>query len=367
MSKKNFLLSLVFGFAVLWAASADAASLKELLGGGRCDQALEQKEEEHQKLLKDNQSLRDTNQHLASRLEEIQRQNTQLIDTCKDIDSDKENLMLQFDRLRRENAEFRAAKEAYDDLLAENKDLTREKESLEAKTGEQQEQAAALEAQIEESSAEKADLEKRLEEATARMRPYLKRIEGDYRDKLGKITDLLREKEKENQALVRELKETRKAAEVLERDKFKWEQQAGLLQGKLDELSRQFEELQKENIALAEESRTFPRRFAEMARQNERLIKQTADMHYNLGVFYVKNKEYKRAVREFEKVLDLKPKDAQAIYNLGYIYAQHLVDRPKAIRYFEDYLAYAPDARDADWVRKYLLTWRTWYGKEILQ
>lgn len=366
MIKKIFAFCFIFGFGIL-CASADAASFKEFFGAGRCDQVLEQKEEEHQQLTQENQSLRDTNRQLASRLEEIQKQNSQMIETCKEIDSNKENLMLQSERLRRENAEFRAAKEAYDDLLEQNKALLLDKELLEKQTAELQQQLADLEAQSQEHMAEKADLQQRLEEATERQRPYLNRIKDEYQDKLSKISELLRQEEDENKALTGELKETRKTAEVLERDKFKWEQQASLLQGKLDELNRQFAELQKENIALAEESRTFPRRFAELVQQNERLIKETADMHYNLGVFYVKNKEYKRAVHEFEKVLDLKPKDAQAIYNLGYIYAQHLVDRPKAIRYFEDYLSYAPDARDADWVRKYLLTWQTWYGKEVLQ
>jgi hypothetical protein len=44
-----------------------------------------------------------------------------------------------------------------------------------------------------------------------------------------------------------------------------------------------------------------------------------------------------------------------------------LVDRPKAIEYFKRYLTYAPDAADADWVNKYLLTWETWYGKSTLK
>jgi chromosome segregation ATPase len=366
MIKKIVGFGFIFGFGVL-CASADAAPFKELFAGGRCDQALEQKEKEHQQLTQENHSLRDTNQQLTSRLEEIQKQNSQMIETCRDIDSDKENLMLQSERLRRENEEFRAAKEAYDGLLEEKNALLQAKAALEKHITELQEQSAAMETRAQDNIAEKTELQQKLEEATERQRPYLNRIKDEYQDKLSKISELLRQKEDENKALAGDLKETRKAAEVLERDKFKWEQQASLLQGKLDELNSQFKELQKENIALAEESRTFPRRFAELARQNERLIKETADMHYNLGVFYVKNKEHKRAVHEFEKVLDLKPKDAQAIYNLGYIYAQHLVDRPRAIRYFEDYLSYAPDARDADWVRKYLLTWQTWYGKEVLQ
>jgi len=114
---------------------------------------------------------------------------------------------------------------------------------------------------------------------------------------------------------------------------------------------------------LEEEGRALPGKFAELAGQNKRLIDDTADMHYNLGVFYTNNHEYKRAVQEFGKALKIRPNDAGANYNLGYIYAEYLVDRPKAIKFFKDYLTFAPDAKDAEWVRKYILTWQSWYGK----
>ena len=90
-------------------------------------------------------------------------------------------------------------------------------------------------------------------------------------------------------------------------------------------------------------------------------------MHYNAGVFYARNKEFGRAIKEFQKVLDIKPQDPQANYNLGYIYAEHLVDRPKAISYFKNYLTYAPDAHDADWVKRYIMTWQTWYGRQVMK
>jgi len=90
-------------------------------------------------------------------------------------------------------------------------------------------------------------------------------------------------------------------------------------------------------------------------------------MHYNMGVSFIKSKDYKRAIKEFQKVLEQDPYDAYANYNLGYIYAEHLVDRPAAIEYFQKYLTYAKDAKDTDWVKKYILTWQTWYGRENLK
>jgi tetratricopeptide (TPR) repeat protein len=88
-------------------------------------------------------------------------------------------------------------------------------------------------------------------------------------------------------------------------------------------------------------------------------------MHYNLGVFYTKNKEYSRAIAEFEKALELNPDDPAAHYNLGFIYAEYLVNRPKAIQHFRKYLSIVKtEDKDVDWVKKYILTWQTWEGKK---
>jgi len=91
-------------------------------------------------------------------------------------------------------------------------------------------------------------------------------------------------------------------------------------------------------------------------------------MHYNLGVFYSKQKEYSRAVSEFEEAVKLRPDDAYSHFNLGYIYAEYLVNRPKAIEHFRHYLRLAKkDDKDLDWVKKYILTWQAWAGKEPME
>ena len=102
-----------------------------------------------------------------------------------------------------------------------------------------------------------------------------------------------------------------------------------------------------------------------MARENKILIKQTALMHYNLGVFYSENKQHSRAVVEFERAIELNPGDAHSYYNLGYIYAEFLHDRPRAIENFRQFLRLAKGSdKDVDWVKKYILTWQTWEGKK---
>ncbi len=90
-------------------------------------------------------------------------------------------------------------------------------------------------------------------------------------------------------------------------------------------------------------------------------------MHYNLGVFYSQHKEYKRATLEFLKALELRPDDASAHYNLGYIYAEHLVNQPKAIEHFKEYLRITKGGkdRDADKAKKYILLWETYNRDEM--
>ena len=127
-------------------------------------------------------------------------------------------------------------------------------------------------------------------------------------------------------------------------------------------------EAQKKNKRLELEALNVPKKFAEIGRQNKILLKDTAQMHYNLGVFYTKNKEYDRAVAEFEKVVEINPDDSYAQFNLGYIYAEYLVNRDKAVEHFRHYLTLAKsDDKDIDWVKKYLLTWETFNGKKPME
>ena len=77
-------------------------------------------------------------------------------------------------------------------------------------------------------------------------------------------------------------------------------------------------------------------------------------MHYNLGVIFQKENRWKEAVREYEKVLELKPDDADANFNLALIYDTIKNDRKKAVFYYERYLDINPDADDADKVKEYI-------------
>jgi chromosome segregation ATPase len=109
----------------------------------------------------------------------------------------------------------------------------------------------------------------------------------------------------------------------------------------------------------------YGRRLAQVALLKDRLLKENAVLHYNLGVFYLQRQEYNEALVEFEKVLELNPNDAATHYNLGLIYAEYIGNKAKAILHFKRYLLLDPRDKDADKAKKYILTWETWQDEKV--
>lgn len=190
-----------------------------------------------------------------------------------------------------------------------------------------------------------------------------------------KLTSLKRESEEkisglrnERDLLSKNLREAQRETDSLNRIKEKAEKDMKEMREGLDDFKKNMADAVEKNKALEKELEVLPKKFSEIARQNKMLIKQTAEMHYNLGVFYTKRQEYKRAITEFVKAIEINPQDAYAHFNLGYIYAEFLVDRKRAVDHFKNYLRLAKgDDKDVDWARKYLLTWETYEGKESVK
>ncbi|MFA5157424.1 MAG: tetratricopeptide repeat protein [Candidatus Omnitrophota bacterium] len=121
----------------------------------------------------------------------------------------------------------------------------------------------------------------------------------------------------------------------------------------------------KDNKLLIKKIDVYGRRLAQVALLKDRLLKENAVLHYNLGVFYLQRQEYNDALVEFEKVLELNPNDAATHYNLGLIYAEYIGNKNKAILHFKRYLNLDPKDKDADKAKKYILTWETWQDEKI--
>ena len=87
---------------------------------------------------------------------------------------------------------------------------------------------------------------------------------------------------------------------------------------------------------------------------DEKLEKQVATMHYNLGVIYQTQNKYDESIKEFENDLSVNPNDADAHYNLALIYDKDKNNRQEAINHYNMYLELEPDAQDALQVKEHL-------------
>ncbi|MCI0438119.1 MAG: tetratricopeptide repeat protein, partial [Chloroflexi bacterium] len=163
------------------------------------------------------------------------------------------------------------------------------------------------------------------------------------------------------------LREARSQLKQLEGREARLGKELPEVRKRLETLQERYAKVLSENKTLKFRSRHVPADVTAMAREHERLLKDLADTHYNMGVLFTRNGDYNRAAAEFLKAVELKPKDADAHYNLGLIYAEHLSDPDKAMTYFRRYLDINPRARDASWVKQYIASRRAWEGEEHLE
>lgn len=234
----------------------------------------------------------------------------------------------------------------------EKDQLVRAKGEADAKILELSEKVRALDLELSNLRAERDGLKNSLEKKN------VQNIMGEDEKKKAKDQE---QAKAANAARIKGLEERIKS---LEQEGLKREAQLESYRRQIVDLKASYGEAQKKNIALQKKMEATPKQFAEMARENKVLIKRTALMHYNLGVFYTQNKEFDRAVAEFEKAVELNPADSASYFNLGYIYAEHLQNRPKAVEEFQKFLKIAKkDDKDADWVKRYILTWQAWDGE----
>jgi len=170
--------------------------------------------------------------------------------------------------------------------------------------------------------------------------------------------------EKDKNTLARKVKE-------LYRENRDWEkkdvQQLRLLSkysDNIDELKEDISELKTEKKRLELLIKGMPEKLVKLERETNDLRLENATLHYNIGVFHTQRQEYTQAITEFRKALKLNANDPSTHYNLGIIYSRYIIDEPKAIVHFKHYLALAPNDKDAQKAKEYLLLWGT---KENIQ
>ena len=134
---------------------------------------------------------------------------------------------------------------------------------------------------------------------------------------------------------------------------------------KISQLESEKVEFIKTIKTLNDQVQKAPKRFKDMAQENKTMLKETAQMHYNLGVFFTRNKSYDRAVEEFKRALDFNPDNPQVHYNLGYIYAEEYEQQEEAMAHFRRFLEIDPNSKEAHEVRSYLLVRETYAGRSV--
>ncbi|MFH1508274.1 MAG: tetratricopeptide repeat protein [Candidatus Omnitrophota bacterium] len=270
--------------------------------------------------------------------------------------ADRDNLLTQTKKLQQERGKYLDLERTIKQLQADKEQLARE---IEGRVS----QIRMLQEEMEELKHSQAPL---IEERDS-LKNSLEKLKIEYKilpETRRQITDL----KKENSGLLRDYKLLENRIKRLEEEKLDARAQAEIYRRQLNEVKNQYEKALANNRLLEKKIAQIPEKFAELARENKVLIKQTALMHYNLGVFYTENKQYSRAIAEFEKAIELNPEDPYFHYNLGYIYAEYMVDRPKAIEHFRHFLRLTKNEdKDVDWVKKYILTWQTWEGKRPIK
>lgn len=129
------------------------------------------------------------------------------------------------------------------------------------------------------------------------------------------------------------------------------------------DLETRQKQLLKENAESREKLEVMKAKFkdavpglAKSGRISQKMMRENADMHYNLGTIFLQNKQYKEAIKEYERVLELRPSDSETHYNLGVLYDDFLKDREKALYHYQKYLTINPKAPDAKKVETYILS-----------
>ncbi|KPK97829.1 MAG: hypothetical protein AMJ95_07125 [Omnitrophica WOR_2 bacterium SM23_72] len=204
----------------------------------------------------------------------------------------------------------------------------------------------------------------------------LRAKEDSLKEQNEQLANTIKEKDK----TVADLLDTYKTKELVWKNEISQKEAAlSKLETDLEDYPSQMDKLKKQNTLLKERNELmfkdnklfqkklqgYSRKLYKVALLKDRLLKENAVLHYNLGVYYLQKQQYPEAIREFQKDLELNPNDAAAHYNLGLIYAEYFDDKAKAISHFKRYITLDPQDKDADRAKKYILTWEMWQDEKV--
>jgi tetratricopeptide (TPR) repeat protein len=366
-NKKNILISILF--AVI-AAVVFVLLPFDAHAQNTAKQAVSK--DDYEKLKKDLETIKADRDNLAiqaksllekSKAQEEAPKQAAPVEDCEKLKKDYESIKTDRDNLAIQAKNVSEFRNKYNEYEAVSKKAKSETEQLKSDVETTQNQNLQLLQKLGEIEKEHSQTVKERDE----FKKTLDKIQFEYKI----VPETRRELSKlqgENSSMQKSVKQWQTKVKQLEDKKLNLEVQIEVYRMQLKDARKRYERAMLKNRQLEKKAQQLPKRFTEIARENKLLIKETSLMHYNLGVFYTKNKEFTRAMAEFEKTIELDPDDPAAYYNLGYIYAEYVLNRQKAIEVFRKFLSLTKsEDRDVDWVKKYILTWQTWEGKKPVE
>jgi tetratricopeptide (TPR) repeat protein len=288
-----------------------------------------------------------------------------------ELEADRNNVLSQTKTLLQEKAQWQDAESQLENLKKTNKVFMQQKEKLLEENRRLKEEVSTILQNFDGLKQSFQDLMTKQEEAekeNAQLRDLLtKQVQAtpEYQ-----LIDREAKRLREENELLGQTITSMEAKLKLALDRIKKDQERELsmlrqVRGQkeiLDEIRAQNEALTKANQELNGLITQAPGRIKDMAAQNQALLKETAEMHYNMGVFFTDNKQFPQAEREYVRALEFDPNNQKVHYNLGYLYAEELEKHDKAMFHMEKYLQIAPNSKESESIRSYIATRQAWNG-----
>jgi len=196
-----------------------------------------------------------------------------------------------------------------------------------------------------------------------------KKLQEDISNLSSSKSTLEKESEEQKRASLDYLKKQKESDDNLERLKTEIEKRIrkiSELEEGLNQAKKKLVELEKENkrltqigeftgnVQVKKQQEHITHLEADLSNARQRMQKQEALLHYNLGVSYMKEKYYDMAIDEYQKALELNPDDPDIQYNLAILYDDCSRNPKRAIQHYQKYLELRPDAADIDEVKGWI-------------
>jgi tetratricopeptide (TPR) repeat protein len=315
------------------------------------------------------QKGRQADKAAVQNLQKLEQDYAELQKRYADLETDRNNVLSQTKTLLQEKAQWQEMESQLENLKKANKAFMAQKETLlddnQRLKGEIAEILQSFEG-LKQSYQELLAKQEEVDKENASLRDLLTRqvqATPEYQLLDRESKRLREENEKLGQALNAMESKLKLALDRIKKDQqreLSMLRQIHAQKEMLDEVRSQNESLTRSNQELSDLIRQAPARIKEMAAQNRTLLRETAEMHYNMGVFFTENKQFTQAEREYLRALDFDPNNLKVHYNLGYLYAEDLDKHDKAMFHLEKYLQIDPNSKESEAIRSFITTRQAW-------